>query len=286
MANTLEGKVALVTGAGGEHGIGRAIAVDLAKHGADVVVSDVQQRPRTIPTDESTGTEEWQGLPSVRDEILAMGRRSEARLCDLSDEAQIAELMDSVVESFGHIDIVVNNARAALGGDLVPVVELDAAEWDRVMVINLRGFMLSCKHALRHLIAADRGGRIINVSSISGRQGTASMAAYCTSKFGVIGLTQSIAMEVADQGITANCVCPGSVATDRFSPVEWEASQAEGISYQAYRERQNLERGSKIPIQRVGTPGEIASAVTFLASPGAAFVTGHALDANGGVWMG
>ena len=287
MASTLHGKVALVTGAGGQHGIGRSSALRLAGEGADVMASDVTERPRSLYDATSGAAGPWRGLDSVKEEIEELGRHAAWRTCDLTDEDQTRSLVDDTVERFGRIDILVNNARAMLDTDLTPVAQLDAQDWDRVMSVNLRGTFLLTKHVLGHMLAnAISGGRIINISSTSGRQGAAGMAAYCTSKFGVMGLTQSVAMEVAAAEITVNAVCPGPINTDRFSPRELRQAEEQGLTYQEFREKQVRERSARHPMQRNGTADEVASAVAYLASPDAGFITGQGLDVNGGTWMG
>ena len=287
MAPVLQDKVALVTGAGGQHGIGRSSALRLAGEGADVMLSDVHERPRSLYDTTSDATSQWRGLDGVKEEVEGLGRRAAWRTCDLTDEDQTRSLVDDTVERFGRVDILVNNARAMLDTDLTPVAQLDAHDWDRVMSVNLRGTFLLSKHVLVHMLANEvSGGRIINISSNSGRQGEAGMAAYCTSKFGVMGLTQSMAMEVAAKGITVNAVCPGPINTDRFSPHELRQAEEQGLTYQEFRERQVRERSARHPMQRIGTADEVASAVAYLASPDAGFITGQGLDVNGGIWMG
>ena len=177
----LNGKVALVTGAGGKNGIGRAIATRLAKEGADIAVNDLTEHPYA---EEDT---EWGGLPDVVSEIEAMGRKVISVVADVSDAEQVSEMVDRTVTHFGKIDILVNNAGTKAGKDRVPVVDLAEEDWDRVQNVNVKGVFLCCQAVARHLIKQGIGGKIINLSSITGKQGSAKYAAYCASKFAVIG---------------------------------------------------------------------------------------------------
>lgn len=159
----LSGKVVFVTGAGGEHGIGRGIALRLAEDGADVVVTDNVEKP--YPDGD------WGGLPALQAEVEGLGRRSLALTCDVTDSASIEAAMQRAVETLGRIDILVNNAGARGAGDRVAVIDLEEAEWDRVMSVNLRGTFVCSRAAARHMMARGGGGRIISVSSVLGLRG-------------------------------------------------------------------------------------------------------------------
>ena len=185
----LNGKVALVTGAGGEHGIGRAIATRLAKEGADVIISDVVSNPYAYDSSD------WEGAPSVGREIEALGRQAVTILADVSDADQVDSLVNEGVERFGRIDIFVSNAGSRPGPDRVPVVELEEKAWDTVHRVNLKGTFLCCRAVARHMINRGKGGKIITMSSMLGKQGSVRCAAYAASKFGVIGFTQALAQE-------------------------------------------------------------------------------------------
>ena len=162
----LNGKVALVTGAGGEHGIGRAIATRLAKEGADVIVNDIVDNPY------AHNSNDWEGAPSVVREIEGLGRQAVSILADVSDANQVDALVNESVERFGHIDIFVSNAGSRPGPDRVPVIELEEEAWDDVHNINLKGTFLCCRAVARHMINRGGGGKIITMSSVSGRQGS------------------------------------------------------------------------------------------------------------------
>ena len=200
----LNRKVALVTGAGGKGGLGRAIAVRLAEEGADVVVNDIvindfnAQHPR-LPN--------WAGLPDVVREIEALGRGAMGVVADVSDAGQVDRMVNQVLQRFDRIDILVNNAGAPAGRDRVPVVELDEDVWDLVQRVNVKGTFLCCKAVARAIIARGKGGKIINISSVSGKKGAARFAAYCASKFAVRGFTQALALELAPHRINVNAIC-------------------------------------------------------------------------------
>jgi NAD(P)-dependent dehydrogenase (short-subunit alcohol dehydrogenase family) len=199
----LSGKVALVTGAGGERGFGRAIAVRLAQEGADVIINDFVQNP--YPGRSSA----WRGLQSVVQEIEALGRRAVAIVADISDSAQVDKMVREGVEHLGQINILVNNAASSHGRDLVPVIDLEEKVWDATMRVNLKGAFLCSKFVAREMVCRGLGGKIIVMSSAVGKRGQACRAAYAASKFALVGFTQSLALELAPNKINVNAVCPG-----------------------------------------------------------------------------
>ena len=203
----LDGKVAVVTGAGGRHGIGRAIATRLALEGADVIVTDVEQSLEAIrPEDRLEG---WEGLTSVVKEIEGIGRKSMGMFSDVSDSHQVNEMITRTLSEFGKIDILVNNAGSRPGKDRVPVVELEEEAFDEVMRVNVRGTYLCSQAVARHMIERGGNGKIIIISSGAGKKGIARYAAYCASKFALIGFTQSLAHELAPFNVNVNAICPG-----------------------------------------------------------------------------
>ena len=272
----LSGKVVFVTGAGGEHGIGRGIAHRLAEDGADVVITDYVEKPYPDA--------EWGGLPALKAELEGLGRRSLALTCDVTDSASVQAAMQQAVEAFGKIDILVNNAAARGGRDRVPVVELDEDEWDRVMSVNLKGTFVCSRAAARHMVARGGGGRIISVSSVLGLRGIARFAAYCSSKFGIVGLTQSLAQELAEHGITVNAICPSLTPTERVGHM---TNLFSNPSLQVKEATDALLSGAagSTPIGRLAQTDDLAHAVSFLASDGADFLTGLSLPVTGGSFM-
>lgn len=274
----LSGKVALVTGGGGERGIGRAIAVRLAREGADVVVNDLVAQPY--------GGEagQWGGLTAVVQEIETLGRRALGVVADVSDAEQVERMVGQVLAQFGAIDILVNNAGSRPGRDRVPVVELEEAAWDEVQRVNVKGTFLCCRAVARGMIRRGQGGRIINLSSTSGKRGVARFAAYCASKFAVIGFTQALALELAPHGIRVNALCPGIVETERYDAIA-AAMAPEGVSADAYREQMLQQGAQAIPLGRVARGEDVARMAAFLASAEAEYLTGHALPVAGGALM-
>ncbi|MXZ20034.1 MAG: 3-oxoacyl-ACP reductase FabG [Caldilineaceae bacterium SB0665_bin_25] len=273
----LEGKVALVTGAGGEHGIGRGIALRLAQEGADVVVTDIAEKPYAEAA--------WSGLPALQAEIEELGRRSLALTCDVTDSDTVESSMQVATETLGRIDILVNNAGARAGGDRVPVVNLPEVEWDRVLDVNLKGTFLCSRAAARHMVKRGEGGRIISISSVSGLRGVARFAAYCSSKFGIIGFTQSLALELAGHDITVNAICPGLIATERAGHMASVLSDPKLPLDEAMDELLSG-AAARTPSGRLARPEDLARTVAFLASDEADFLTGLSVPVTGGAFMG
>ena len=274
----LTGKVALVTGAGGKNGIGRAIATRLAKEGADVAVNDITEHP--YAADQA----DWQGLPDVVREIEAMGQRAISVVADVSDAEQVREMVDETVAHFGKIDILVNNAGTIAGKDRVPVVDLAEEDWDRVQRVNVKGVFLCSQAVARHLIAQGTGGKIINMSSVTGKRGSARFAAYSASKFAVIGFTQSLACELAPYQVNVNAICPGLVDTERFGHL---ASVLMPQNLSADEQLAEYARRSEaaVPIGRLAEGADVAKMAAFLASDEAAYLSGVSITVSGGTVM-
>ncbi len=272
----LTGKVALVTGAGGEQGMGRAIARRMAQAGADVGINDI------VPRRE--GSADWAGLPDVEREIEAIGRRVLSVVGDVSSANDVETMVSRVLDHFGRIDILVNNAGAIAGRDRVPVVNLDEAEWDRVQNVNAKGTFLCSRAVARALIAQGTGGRIINLSSVSGKRGVARFAAYCASKFAVRGFTQALAQELGPHNITVNAICPGYVETERVAEIA-AALAPEGVTAEAHHLAMKTRTEANTPLGRVGNAEDVARVATFLASADAEFLTGLSVTVAGGAVM-
>ena len=274
----LTGKVALVTGAGGKNGIGRAIATRLAKEGADVAVNDITEHP--YAADQA----DWQGLPDVVREIEAMGRRAIGVVADVSDTKQVGEMVDKTVAHFGKIDILVNNAGTIAGKDRVPVVDLTEEDWDRVQGVNVKGVFLCSQAVARHLIAQGTGGKIINISSVTGKQGSARYAAYSASKFAVIGFTQSLAHELAPSHVNVNAICPSLVDTERVGHLA-AALMPEALSPEEQRSEFARRNAAAVPLGRLAEGEDVAKMAAFLVSDEAAYLTGLAVTVSGGSMM-
>ncbi len=274
----LNGKVALVTGAGGKNGIGRAIATRLAQEGADVAVNDMTEHPY------AADQPDWQGLPDVVREIEAMGQRALSVVADVTDAEQVKKMVDQTVAHFGKIDILVNNAGTMAGKDRVPVVDLAEEDWDRVQGVNVKGVFLCSQAVARHLIAQGTGGKIINMSSVTGKRGSARFAAYSASKFAVIGFTQSLASELAPYQVNVNAICPGLVDTERFGHL---ASVLMPQNLSADEQLSEYTRRSKaaVPIGRLAEGADVAKMAAFLASDEAAYLSGVSITVAGGTVM-
>ena len=274
----LNGQVALVTGAGGERGIGRAIATRLAREGADVVVNDLAQNPYA---DRPSG---WRGVPDVVQEIEALGRQAMGIVADITDSAQVEDMVRQGMERFGHIDILVNNAGSRPGRDRVPVVEMEEGDWDAVQRVNVKGTFLCSRAVAREMISLGRGGKVIILSSTMGKRGAARFAAYCTSKFALIGFTQSLALELAPHCINVNAICPGMVETERSGYIA-AALAPEGQSAEEFLAQMVRERALEVPLGRVAQGSDIASVAAFLASSESDYLTGLSVVVSGGTQM-
>ena len=270
MAYTLSGldnKVAVVTGAGRMRSIGRPIAVELARAGCDIVLTGTGRSPDRYPDDEKAAG--WRDIESVADEVRAVGRKALAAVSDVSDLGAVETLAARVMDEFGRVDIVVNNAGAARGEDRKPVVDLDPELWRTVIDVNLTGSFLMSKVFGRLMVEAGAGGSIVNISSIAGKKLSPNTAAYAASKAGLQALTACMAQEVAVAGVRVNAICPGIIDTSRMD----DLGRGE-IWDQAIKDL--------VPMGRAGTGEDIAHSVVFLCSDEGAWVTGQAWNVDGG----
>lgn len=272
----LEGKVALVTGAGGQHGLGRAIARRLAQEGAHVVINDIAAQ--------RLDDAEWAGLPDLALEIAALGRQALAVVADVSNAEQVDGMVQQALQHFGQVDILVNNAGALAGRDRVPVVELAEAEWDRIQNVNVKGTFLCSRAAARAMIARGNGGKIINISSTSGKRGVARFAAYCASKFAVRGFTQVLALELAPYQINVNAICPGLVDTERVADMAAALAPA-GVTAAVQRQLMITRANESIPLGRIAQAEDVARTAAFLASAESDYLTGLSITVAGGAYF-
>jgi len=262
----LAGKVAIVTGAGRMRGMGRSTALALARAGADVVITGTGRGPESYPKDEREAG--WRDVESVADEIRQLGTRALPLTVDITNSGDIDALIGRTLASFGRIDVLVNNSAYPKAGDRRPAVDLPEEIWRQVIEVDLTGTFLCSRAVARQLIRQGEGGRIVNFASLAGKRAKANMSAYVAAKFGVVGLTQALAIELGEHGINVNCVCPGSVDTSR---------QAGG-----QRAAWELEAKASTALGRLGTADEIAAVVRFLCSPAAAFISGQSINIDGG----
>ncbi len=276
----LDGKTALVTGCAGERGLGRGIASRLAAEGADLVITDVALLGTTIvPTKPVSG---WRGLESLADEIRGIGRNVILSVLDIRSESDIDAVLQRVFAEYGRLNILVNNAAAPPGADRVLTVEMTEEAWDTVLDTNLKGTFLCSRAAARLMLEHEIAGRIINIASDRAKVGSPKLAAYCASKFGIVGFTQSLALELAPAGITVNAVCPGAVDSERL---DYLGRDPDGRYDPTRRIREVDMRAAQHPMGRLATPHDVAEVVAFLASDAASYLTGQAINVTGGAVM-
>lgn len=268
-------RVALVTGCGKALGIGSATARELARAGHTVVVSDVEPQgianDLDIDLDPSTS---WKGVDSLVQEIRSRGGEASSVLGDVSVENDTGRMLAEVLARYGRLDILVNNAGAPHGGDRGDIETVTLAAWERVMAVNVRGVFLMSRAAVGAM-RKQRWGRIVNIASAIVKHTMPQRTAYIASKAAVVGFTQSLALDVAESGITVNAVCPGSIRTARAVSstrrAGWDDIEA-GLR----------ERAKGIPAGRHGEAHEVAAAVAYLVSESSAYLTGTSIFVDGG----
>jgi 3-oxoacyl-[acyl-carrier protein] reductase/meso-butanediol dehydrogenase/(S,S)-butanediol dehydrogenase/diacetyl reductase len=262
----LDGKVAIVTGAGRLRGIGRAAAVAFAKLGADVVVTGTGRDPSTFPDDEKAVN--WRDIESTADECRELGVRALPLVADARSIEDAQATVRQAVEEFGRVDILVNNAAAARGADRVPLLDLDPDVFQRVLDIKVTGSYLMTKFFVEQVAKQDSGGKLVFISSSAGKRGSPNTLAYNAANFAVVGMTQGLSKELGPMGINVNCVCPGAVDTHRMDDL------GRGERWQQMAEH--------TPIGRNGTDEEVGDFIAYLCTEAASWIHGQSININGG----
>ena len=265
----LDGKVAIVTAAGRRRSIGNSTALALAQLGADLVLTGTGRDPATFPEDETAVG--WRDVESTADQVRELGRRALTATLDVTDAAQIDELVSRTLSEFGRIDILINNAALAIGADRVPMVEVDPGLFERVIDVKVMGSFLCSRAVAKELIKQGEGGKIVNIASVAGKRGNADAMAYCAANFAMVGMTQSMARELGPHGVNVNCVCPGAVDTARMDKFgrdeEWQML------------------AERTAIGRNGSSEEVAGLIAYLCTEGSSWISGQSINIDGGLIM-
>jgi meso-butanediol dehydrogenase/(S,S)-butanediol dehydrogenase/diacetyl reductase len=255
----LKGQIAIVTGAG--RGIGRAIALELARQGAEIVIAEMDQA----------------GAKRTAEEVGALGRRSLATTTDVTSRADLRAMVDRAKAEFGRIDILINNAGIYRAASTLDVTE---DHWDAIMNINAKAVFFATQAVLPVMIA-QKAGAIVSLASMAGKIGSKTNLPYNASKAAVVSMTKSLALAHAGEGIRVNCVCPGFVETDMWAVVSRDQSKLLGMTPEEF----TRQRKASVPLGRMETPEDVAHVVAFLAGPRSGYMTGQALSVDGGLVM-
>ena len=282
MGNVLDGKVAFITGTASKRGMGREVALRLAREGTAVVIADKYPAPKSI----WPGDEDWKGLESVAKEIEALGRKCLPVTVGIENAREVDAAVKTTLDKLGKIDILVNCAgiRGPVG---VTVVDGDEAEWRKVFNVNTFGAFIISKAIAKDMIRRNEGGKIVHIASAAGKVGAPGSAAYAASKWAVIGLVQSLALELAPYKINVNAINPGFFATNLRDDWALQESKKMGLTLEEFRaqEDQKLIKFAPIPLGRMGTVEDIAKLIFFLVSPESDYMTGQAINITGGHLM-
>jgi 3-oxoacyl-[acyl-carrier protein] reductase len=276
MAAPITRRVALVTGCGKREGLGAAIATALAAAGLTVAVTDLLpggvRNTSELPSDVDP---EWPGLEGLTAAIRRGGAEALALLGDVTSEKDAERMVGEVVGHYGRFDVLVNNAAAPQGVEYADIEDISLRAWENLMAVNVTGTFLMSRAAVPQM-RSQSWGRIINISSVAGKRGFARQVAYSASKHAVLGLTRSLALDVATSSITVNAICPGPTRTSRTI----NSVRRDGIEEV---EQELARRAAALPVGRYGEPYEVAAAAVFLASEAAGFLTGQAISVDGGM---
>ena len=270
----LKNKVALITGASGKKGIGRSIALRLAKEGVDIAINDIKKSKRI--------SKKNTGLINLSKEIEKIGRKSLILEGDVSKSSDVISIFKKLNKEFGRLDILINNAAAPANLDRVPLIHLNEKIWDNIIKVNLKGTFLCCKYAAKLMIKKKSNGKIINISSTIGKDYVKpNYAAYASSKFGVRGLTQVLAKELGKYGIQVNAICPGVIITERTKDIAKSLYNKNTKINDAIKKYTN-ENLKETPLGRLCSTNDVAQLVAFLASSESDFITGKSITLDGG----
>ena len=256
-SGTFAGKVALVTGSGS--GIGKATVLRLAKEGGTIVVNDIDH----------------QKVRSVLEQIKSIGANAIGTEADATKRSDVTKAVKSAIDEFGRIDILVNNVGLFDAGKAF--IEMDERDWKFCMDINLTSTFYYCKAVVPHMMER-KYGKIVNLSSRTGKVGSANYTHYCAAKHAVIGFTRALAVELATYNVNVNAVCPGAIDTEMQEKALLAQTSIREIHYDEMRTR----RAATIPLKRLGTPEDVAGLIAYLASEDSNFITGQAFNINGG----
>jgi NAD(P)-dependent dehydrogenase (short-subunit alcohol dehydrogenase family) len=275
--SSLEGKVALVTGAGNKRSIGRQVALRLVGEGADVAVNDVT----AVPQSRFPGDEDWGGLAEVVKEIKAAGRQGLAVVGDVSSSGDVERMVAETLDKFGKIDILVHCAGIRGPAD-INVPDLDEASFNRVLDVNVRGTFLVTRAVSGHMLKDPEGKKIVVIGSVAGTFATPGSAAYATSKWAMVGFTKSLALELAPHHINVNIIHPDTVFTNVMDGVFADKAKEAGVSWEEIRKEKHAVMAKRSPWGRPGTAEEVADLVFFLVSDQSRYISGQVITISGG----
>ena len=274
MSRPLAGKTAVITGSGRKAGLGEAIALRLARDGANIVLSDVgASRDAATPDNMIGGNAEMEEIAAA---IRAAGVEVSTKACDVRKKDEVQALADHAVATHGSLDIWVNNA--GIGYIVKPLLDVSEDEWNAVIGVNLTGAFYGVQAAAQRMVAQGKGGRIINIASQAAKSGFPNMQAYTSSKHGLVGLVRSAATELGEHGITVNNVCPNHVTTGLGAWQNEYFAERQGKTIEQYMH----DMAARIPMGRPGLPEDTANAVAFLCQDGAGYITAESLNVSGG----
>jgi NAD(P)-dependent dehydrogenase (short-subunit alcohol dehydrogenase family) len=275
---SLSGKVALVTGAASKRGMGHAIALRLAREGADVAVADKFPAPKSL----FPGDAGWGGLDAEVEEIEALGRNGLSIVMDVNSSRDVDATLARIMDKFGRLDILVHCA-AVRGPVGLPLVEHSEEQWRTVMDVNVNGTFLVCRAAAKAMIDRGEGGRIVVFASMAGTHGVVGSSAYCASKYATIGLVKSLALELGQYRVNVNAINPGAIITNLRDDAFAKMAEEQGVSWEEARQADYKKMGAMIPLGRLGTVAEIADMAYFLVSDQSTYITGETIGVNGGL---